>query len=664
MDETTRTFLFDVRPFHRETTASYTRRLLEANFETPNLKDYLLKLRPEAKTTAANDSDWVSILATKTGRPQLRLEADLHGWLTHADGTACTFCSDLLPNRWACTLCAHGEVVEQHPHFDNIVCIRHSRWVGLTTPPDRQHPVGKEQRQAAMTLAKLRRQHRIDVRLYLLAINAVIGKCAPTPIAQSAAFPIAIRLIERLTNNQTTRALFDPRFTFQQAYKKLGDIVREITGATNTHIVRAFWLHMRPAAAALRRSLLSGEPFAPYWEHDFPLSCHVANGFPPVDMDELEAFTNYLNPSGDSPTSALDYGLTRNGLPQPNRVSLETRFSEAGEHLIVCARGHQYSVSTSRNGAPVKKPCPVCAEAHVRTSNYLSTKFPAIAAQLDRERNDSACLVDIRPGSHRKLYWLCEKQHSYLASPANRTIGKSGCPICQNRQIVRGINDIATTHPALVAEWHPSYLLQCPPTKVGAANKTRLPWLCVNGHEFWAPIFERAQGRGCPECRKQPSSLGVDDLTITHPQLAAEWSEKNGTRKPSDFTYGSKETAIWTCPAGHSYTMRIERRASGYNCKLCSSRKLVSGINDLATTQPILVREYHPTLNSKPASEIFGSNTKLWWRCIAAEHLYAQTVPHRIESHGCPECPPELRLLNKHSSPLKHVRSVVENGTE
>lgn len=649
MDETTRTFLFDVRPFHRETPTSYTHRLLQANFETEDLKRYLLKQAPATTSAPAQESAWLSILAIKTGRPDLHLNADPHGRLTHPDGTSCPFCSDLLPNRWACTLCAHGEIVEQHPHFDNIVCIRHSRWVGLTTPPDQQHPVGEEQRSAALTLAKLRRQHRIDVRLYAVAMNAVIGKGAPTAAAESAAFPIAIRLIETLTNNQTTRALFDPRITFQQAYKKLGDIVREITGATNARIVRAFWLHMRPAAAALRRSLVSGEPFAPYWPHDFPLSCHVARGFPPVDLDELEAFTNYLNPSGDSPSSALDYGLTRNDLPQPNSVSLETRLSETGAHLIVCARGHQYSVSTARNDEPVKKPCPVCASSIVKTGNHLVTKYPDIAAQLDPERNDPEYLVNIRPGSNRKLYWLCEKQHSFLASPANRTIGKSGCPICQNRQIVRGINDIATTHPALVAEWHPSYLLQCPPTKVGAANKARLPWLCVNGHEFWAPIYERTQGRGCPECRKQPSTLGVDDLTITHPQLAAEWSAENGARKPSDFTYGSKETAIWTCPVGHSYTMRIERRASGYNCKLCSSRKLVTGVNDLATTQPILLREYHPTLNSKLPTEIFGSNTKLWWQCIAAGHRYSQTVPHRLESRGCPECPAELRLLYKHS---------------
>ena len=35
----------------------------------------------------------------------------------------------------------------------------------------------------------------------------------------------------------------------------------------------------------------------------------------------------------------------------------------------------------------------------------------------------------------------------------NRTINHSGCPYCAGRKAIKGINDISTLYPDLVAEW-------------------------------------------------------------------------------------------------------------------------------------------------------------------------------------------------------------------
>ena len=60
---------------------------------------------------------------------------------------------------------------------------------------------------------------------------------------------------------------------------------------------------------------------------------------------------------------------------------------------------------------------------------------------------------DITAHSAEKVWWKCKMGHSYTARVSNRVdLGRS-CPICANKLIVSGINDLATVHPELLCEW-------------------------------------------------------------------------------------------------------------------------------------------------------------------------------------------------------------------
>ncbi|OLN24302.1 zinc-ribbon domain-containing protein [Desulfosporosinus metallidurans] len=43
----------------------------------------------------------------------------------------------------------------------------------------------------------------------------------------------------------------------------------------------------------------------------------------------------------------------------------------------------------------------------------------------------------------------------------------------------------------------------------------------------------------------------------------------------------------------------------------------MEGYNDLATTKPEIVQEWHPTKNGnlKPSDVVAGSERKVWWKC-------------------------------------------------
>ncbi|WP_442892417.1 zinc-ribbon domain-containing protein [Curtobacterium sp. USHLN213] len=111
---------------------------------------------------------------------------------------------------------------------------------------------------------------------------------------------------------------------------------------------------------------------------------------------------------------------------------------------------------------------------------------------------------------------------------------------------------------------------------------------------------------------------------------------------------GSNDTVYWLCATGaaHWYPQRIDRKVQGYGCSVCSRRRLVLRVNDLATTDPLLVTEWHDHLNvpKRPEFMLAGID-RHWWKC-AFGHVKQQSVPNRRKSRGCTGCEPEDRILN------------------
>ena len=81
---------FDVRPFHRESLDSYSRRLLAANFCDDSHRAHLTReLQTDASVEGQRDA-WLRVLTTRTKRSTLYLDAHPTGGLTHRDGTNCS----------------------------------------------------------------------------------------------------------------------------------------------------------------------------------------------------------------------------------------------------------------------------------------------------------------------------------------------------------------------------------------------------------------------------------------------------------------------------------------------------------------------------------------------------------------------------------------------
>lgn len=201
--------------------------------------------------------------------------------------------------------------------------------------------------------------------------------------------------------------------------------------------------------------------------------------------------------------------------------------------------------------------CPVCAGQLVQIGfNDLATTLPELAIQADGWDPTT-----VTKGSKLKKQWKCEIGHTWIASVGARS-GGTGCPVCSNRKILVGYNDLATTNPKIAAQadgWDP--------TLVSKGHNKKKQWRCSLGHSYFATVNQRSHhDTGCPICAGKKVLIGFNDLATTRPDLAAEadgWD-------PTSVTRGSNRKVKWRCLQGHNWKTSPTDRLRGEGCPTCS----------------------------------------------------------------------------------------------
>ena len=127
----------------------------------------------------------------------------------------------------------------------------------------------------------------------------------------------------------------------------------------------------------------------------------------------------------------------------------------------------------------------------------------------------------------------------------------------------------------LVDQWHPTANGDLTPADVPAGSGMMIWWQCAArpDHEWPAQVRSRTlRGTGCRFCTHRAVATS-EKLTTTHPDIAAQWHpDRNGNKKPDDYTYGSHYEAWWQCKRfrGHVWRARISSRTSMLSgCSLC-----------------------------------------------------------------------------------------------
>lgn len=212
-----------------------------------------------------------------------------------------------------------------------------------------------------------------------------------------------------------------------------------------------------------------------------------------------------------------------------------------------------YSLTTKGSG------CPYCSGRHIVAGvNDLATTHP----ELVQELADPQLATTLSRGSVTNVEWVCtdHPEHTWLATPTNRVKGV-GCPICVNKQVMVGFNDLATTHPHIVSQLYDP----ADATTVTAGTGKKLRWVCpVDPDHLWLaqPSYLLSpRPTGCPVCysqnRSAPEFKLVSFLEKLLPEATILTSDKTilGGGRELDIVIPDKKIAIefngvwWHCEA-------------------------------------------------------------------------------------------------------------------
>lgn len=131
-------------------------------------------------------------------------------------------------------------------------------------------------------------------------------------------------------------------------------------------------------------------------------------------------------------------------------------------------------------------------------SYNLLTLRPDLAREWHPTKNGTLGPKDVTPGSHKKVWWLCDQGHWWSAAVYDRIRGMK-CTYCRDLQ-KHGIQCVIDVKPELLKEWHPSKNIGLKVRELACTHGDKVWWLCKDGHEWQATVRSRLMGTRCPFC--------------------------------------------------------------------------------------------------------------------------------------------------------------------
>ncbi|MFC1745936.1 zinc-ribbon domain-containing protein, partial [Candidatus Riflebacteria bacterium] len=184
---------------------------------------------------------------------------------------------------------------------------------------------------------------------------------------------------------------------------------------------------------------------------------------------------------------ATQWHPEKNGDLKPEDVT----FGSSKKVWWLCKKGHEWETvieKRTRRG----QGCPWCSGRMVTQDNSLAILYHEIAAQWHPEKNGDLTPEQVTPGSHKKVWWRCEKGHEWQAIISNRAKGR-GCPGCSGKRAVPGKN-LAVLYSKIAAQWHPTKNGSLTPEQVTPGSHKKVWWLCEKGHEWQYIVGYRTKG--------------------------------------------------------------------------------------------------------------------------------------------------------------------------
>lgn len=255
--------------------------------------------------------------------------------------------------------------------------------------------------------------------------------------------------------------------------------------------------------------------------------------------------------------------------------------------------------------------------------------------------------------SNEIVWWKCNKKHSFKRSIIN--FSRSGifkCPICDNKQLLVGTNDLETRYPDLAQEFDSVKNNMLPNNILFTNTDNSIWWLCKEGHSFQRSIWHRVNStRACPVCNRELVIKGINDFETKYPNINNIWDYELNEKTPDTISDRNNGKYSFACQKGHHYEAAL--RAEIYNdfqCLVCTFKLIQLGVNSLIDTDAELAKEWSPNDKRKPYEFHKHSKYNALWECPTCHGDYLYSINERkIGDDSCPYCK-NRRVLTQFNS--------------
>jgi hypothetical protein len=370
---------------------------------------------------------------------------------------------------------------------------------------------------------------------------------------------------EQVISKKTIRVSHCPICTNSRVLAGYNDL------ATTNPNVAAEW-HPTRNAPLLPTEVAAGSSKKLWWQcalsHEWQTSVNDRNqGTNCPYCSNAKVLAGYNDLESSNATLAAEWHSTRNGKMTPSNVG-------AGSNSSVwwqCVKGHEWRkrvVDRNKYGYG----CPYCANKLVLEGfNDFATTHPELVRTWHPSKNGALAPNQIITFGNRHIWWQCELGHEWRAIIKERKNG-TGCPVCANRKLQAGFNDLQTLNPAVAAFWHPQLNHPTLPSDISPQAHKKYWWQCELGHEWKSTPSNRERGQGCPFCANQKVLEGFNDFASQHPELANEWHPTmNLPHLPKDVISGTHRRFWWKCEFGHEWKTQVAERVNGTGCPTCAT---------------------------------------------------------------------------------------------
>ena len=198
-----------------------------------------------------------------------------------------------------------------------------------------------------------------------------------------------------------------------------------------------------------------------------------------------------------------------------------------------CPEGCKHEwISIIQNRTTHNQGCPFCSFPKKSTCIHdsLTYSHAEIAKQWHPTKNGDLKPEQFTFGSHKTVWWLCEKtcpegcNHEWETRIYQRCGQNTGCPYCY-RRVVCIHNSIKYTHPEIANQWHPTKNGELISEKFSFGSDKQIWWINLEcNHEWLSNINNRCtKNSGCPYCVNKTEQKLYDALILHYPKLTQQF---------------------------------------------------------------------------------------------------------------------------------------------